>query len=84
MYPQLTPHNHRGIKYGATQQLSPAEDTSPDIDNSGVKIIQAIIGALLYYARSVKNKVLLALSVIGDHQASSTEDTSDAIKQLLN
>ena len=77
-HPQLTPHKHREIK-----QLIPVDDTSPDTNAMGVKRIQAIIGELLYYARNVDNNVLVALSAIGDQQAASTEDTTDAIKQLL-
>ena len=82
-HPQLTPHKHRKIKYGSKQQLSPADDTSPDINAAGVKWIQAIIGALLYYTRTINNKLLVALSAIGAQQASATEATDDSIKQLL-
>ena len=83
-YLQLTPYKHRGIKYGSTQQLIPAKDTRPDIDASGVNTIQSIIGALLYYAQAVNNKLLVALSSIGSHQASVTEDNANSIKQLLD
>ena len=64
-HPQLTQYKNQEIKYGVKHQLSPAEDTRPALDSAGVKIIQTIIGALLYYARSVKNKILVALSAIG-------------------
>ena len=80
-YPQLTPHKHHGIKYGAKQELSPADYTSPTIDSAGIKNIQAIIGALLYYARAVNNKLLVYLSAIDDQHAASTEDTADATKK---
>ena len=40
MNPQLTPHKHQEIRYGSTQKLIPAEDTSTALDTSGVKIIQ--------------------------------------------
>ena len=45
--------------------MSPEEDTSPVLDPGGIKRIQAIIGALLYYARAVDNKLLVALSTLG-------------------
>ena len=51
--PQLTPHKHREIKYGGKQKISPADDTSPDLDVVGVKIIQEIVGALLYYVHTM-------------------------------
>ena len=83
MHPQLTLHKHHQIKYGAKQQLSPADDTSPAINAAGFKSIHAIIGALLYYALTVDNKLLVSLSDIGAQQAAATKDTSDTIKQLL-
>ena len=81
---QLTPHRHREIKYGATHKLIPAEDNIPALDAAGVKRIQAIIGALLYYAQAVDNKILVVLSVIGSKQAAATEDTYTSTKQLLD
>ena len=46
--------------------------------------VQAIVEALLYYARAVDNKLLVALSELGQQQASATEATNDAIDQLLD
>ena len=60
------------------------DHTSPDLDSAGVKRIQEIIEALLYYARAVDNKLFVALSTIGYQQAAATEDTYDAIKQVLD
>ena len=60
--------------------MTPALISTP----KGEKRIQEIIGALLYYARAFHNKLLLALSAIGDQQAAATEDTSDTIKQILD
>ena len=84
MHPQLNPHKHLQIKYGAKQQLRPEDDTSLSIDTTGVKNIQAIIGALLYYAHAVDNKLIVSLSAIGAQQASATESTVDAINQLID
>ena len=83
-HPQLNPHKHRKIKYGTKQQLSPEEDTIPDINAVGVKRVQSIIGDLLYYACSVDNKLLVALSAIGPQKASATESTAADIKQILD
>ena len=84
MHPQLTPYSHCEIKYGDKQQLSSAEDTRSALDTAMVKTIQEIIGALLYYARTFNNKLLVAISAIGAQQASAIKETSDAIKQLLD
>ena len=50
MHLQLNPHTHQEIKYGATEQLNPKEDISPDLDAARLKRIPEIIGALLYYS----------------------------------
>ena len=42
------------------------------------------MGDLLYYARAVDKKLLVALSTIGGQQAAATEKKNEAINQLLN
>ena len=41
------------------------------------------MGDLLYVGMSVHNKLIVALSIIGDQQAASTEDTAAEIEHLL-
>ena len=82
--PQFSPHKHRPIDYGATQQLVQPTDTSQPLNEKGIKRIQGIVGALIYVGREVNNKLLLALSAIGAHQSAATEDTAAAIEQLLD
>jgi hypothetical protein len=82
--PQHSPHQHRDIVYGAKEQLVPDNDTSPLLNNAGVKRIQGIAGSLLYYARAVDNKLLVALSAISSQQAKATEATAKAANQLLD
>ena len=60
------------------------EDTSPPLDKAGIKRIQAIVGALLFYGRAVDNKLLVTLNSIGTHQASGTETTNKAVNQMLD
>ena len=50
----------------------------------GVLWVQRIVGALLYYARSVNNKLILYLSEKGAWQASSTEKTLKVINHILD
>ena len=82
--PQLSPHKHREVIYGAKEQLTPEDDTTPPLDSQGTKRVQGIVGALLYYARAVDNKLLVGLSAIGSHQAAATQRTNDAINQILD
>ena len=60
------------------------EDTSPKINNEGIKLVHYIVGALLYYYRAVQNRLLVVLSAIGSQQASATEQTAVAIDQILD
>ena len=46
--PQLSPHKHRPIYYGATQQLVQPTYTSKPLNEKGIKRIQVIVGALHY------------------------------------
>ena len=61
-----------------------ATDTSPPLNEKGIKRIQGIVGALIYVGRAVNNKLLVALSTIGAKQAAATEDKSSEIEQLLD
>ena len=54
--PQLSPHKHRKITYGAKEQHTHVARPSPKLDPKGVKRIQEIVGALLFYGRAVDNK----------------------------
>ena len=62
--PQLSPHKHHKVIYGAKEKLAPEDDTTPPLDSQGTKHFQGILGDLLYYARAVDNKLLVGLSAI--------------------
>ncbi len=62
---QLAPHKNRPIVYGAKQQSAAPNDSIPTLNGAGILRIQRIMGALLYYARTVNNKLLIVLSTIG-------------------
>ena len=59
-------------------------DTSPILNEKGIKRIQGIVGDLLYVGRAVNNKIIVVLSAIGAQQAAGTKDTSAEIEQLLD
>ena len=82
--PHLPPHKHIDIYYGFKVQYVAEADSIPPLDALGIKRFQRIVGAILYYARAVDNKLLLDLSAIGAHHNSTTKLTSAATDQLLN
>jgi hypothetical protein len=82
--PRLSPYKCQPITYGAKSQLTPDADTSELLDDNRKHRIQEIVGSLLYYARAVDNKLLVALSAIAARQASATVATEQAVHLLLD
>ena len=73
------PQKHREVIYGAKEKLFPENNTTPPLDSQGTKRVQGIVGALLYYAQAVDNKLLVGISTIRSQQASATQCTNEAI-----
>ena len=63
--PQHFPYKHASIIYGAKVQYVAGLVSSPALDKDSITHVQAIVGALLYYARAMDNKLLVALSKLG-------------------
>jgi len=80
----LSPYKCLPISYGAKAQLTPEADSSELLDEHIKRRIQEIVGLLLYYARVVDNKLLVALSAIADCQAYATTATEQAVHLLLD
>ena len=70
--------------YGAKAQLALEDDTTPPLESQGKKRVQGIVGALLYYAQAVDNKLLVGLSDIGSQQAAATQRKNEAIIQIMD
>ena len=60
------------------------EDTIPPLDESGIKRIKSIVGAVPFYGIAVNNKLLVTLNKIGTHQAAATESTNEDFNQMLD
>ena len=82
--PQLSPHKHRKIVYGAKEQHTHRAPPSPKLDEKGVKRVQEVVGALLFYGRAVDNKLLVVINAIGIQQATATKATNKAVDTLLD
>ena len=63
--------------------VKPTQISKP-LNEKGIKRIQGIVGDLIYVGRAVNNKLLVALSAIGSQQAAATDETAEAIEQLLD
>jgi hypothetical protein len=82
--PRLSPYTCLPISYGTKTQFSPDDDISALLDDARKHCIQEIIRSLLYYARAVDNKLLIALSAIAAKQSKATVATEQAVHHLLD
>ena len=82
--PQNCPYQPQEKKYGKAVQDPIPEDTSSGLEEKEIKVIQRVVGSILWYARSVDMTVLMALSTIASQQSKATENTWNAVKQLLD
>jgi hypothetical protein len=64
--------------------ITPDPDALELLDANRKRCVQEIMGSLLYYARVVNNKLLVALSAIAASQAKATVTTEQAVNLLLN
>jgi hypothetical protein len=82
--PQLLPFIAKPIAYGQETQLTPEEDTSATLLPKRLLRVQKIIGSLLYYARAVDNKLLVALNAIAACQSKATIRMEQLVHTLLD
>lgn len=82
--PEHSPHDWTKPQYGAKIQMTKAPDTSPHLDDKGIKRIREIVGVFLYYARAVDNTMLVALGSLAAAQSKGTQATAEACTRLLN
>ena len=81
---QHSPYRAPPKKYGAAAQDPIDEDTTKKLDDAGIKLIQQIVGAALYYGRAVDNTILTGLSALASDQTEATETTAERATQLLD
>jgi hypothetical protein len=82
--PQQSPFTATPIAYGQKTQYTPDKDTLAPLSPECIKRIKKIILSLLYYARAVDNKLLVALDAIRARQAKATIHTEQLVETLLN
>jgi len=73
--PEYSPHEHYPVKFTkkGERQLTNIPDATTLIDKKETKNIQSIVGALLYYGRSIDNTILPALNDIFMFQSKPKE-----------
>ena len=78
--PQDQPHPHVKPKYGAKVQYTKNAYYSPLLNKHDKKIIQEVVGKLLYYARTVDFTMLTALGLIAVQQDAPTQNKMVKVK----
>ena len=78
--PQHSPYRAPPKIYGAEVQDTIPDNETAKIDEKRVKVVQQVVGGVLYYGRAVDNTVLPGLSSISSEQASATEATEKKVK----
>jgi hypothetical protein len=82
--PQLSSYKCLPITYSSKSHITPDPDSLGLLDASHKCRVQEILGSLLYYARAVDNKLLVALSAISARQAKATITTEHTVDLLLD
>jgi hypothetical protein len=83
-HPHHAPFPARTPQYGSKVQLTPHQDTSPALTPAGKKQIHHAVGSLLYYGRAIYPTILTAITILASQQATTTEDMSRKLLQLIN
>ena len=81
--PQISSLKHHEIQYGTKYHMTPSSYNTHLLNDTGIKLIQGIIGSLLYYGSAVKNKPLVGLSSIFSQKYAATKLTNTTANQLL-
>jgi hypothetical protein len=82
--PQHEPHQHAIPTYGTTIQYATPADMPSPLSKEEKKIIQQVVGTLLYYGQAVNATILVALSSLASAQAMPTKETMQQTRHLLN
>ena len=73
--PQHAPHKWTEPVYGKTRQYTIEKDTDPLLHMDETKIVQQIMGNLLYYARAIESPMLPTLNEIQRRNTVPTQNT---------
>ena len=82
--PQHAPHRWSVPAYIKIIQMAPDPDESDLLDKNSTKIIQSIVGTMIYYARSVDPTMLRSINEILRVQSRPTRDIEEKARMLLD
>ena len=81
---QDQPHPHINPNYGQKLQYTKEEYASPPLTAAKNKLVQEVIGVLLYYGRATDSTMLTVLDTIATQQYAPTKNTMRNVHQFLD
>ena len=71
-------------KFGKASQEPMPEDTSPLVNEERRRLVQQVVGSILYYGKGPDLTTLVALSTLASEQSKATEKTVGNMEWLLD
>ena len=81
---EYSPHTCFPIQYGKSIQYADPLNTAEYLSDKETNLVQQVCGTFLYYAISIDNTILPALSDISSKQYKATTNTAKQVDKLLN
>ncbi len=80
---QTCPYSPKPKTFGTEAQAPLSHNTSPHLNAKGIKHVEWIVGSILYHARAVDMKVLMALSSISVKQMHAMEKNNGTMHPII-
>ena len=81
---RYSPYPVEPRKFGKASQEPMPEDTSPLVDEKKKRLVQQVVGSILYYGKGPDLTTLVALSTLASEQSKATEKTVSNMEWLLD
>ena len=65
-------------------QYAPVEETTEQLSDAEIKLLQEVVGVFLYYARALDNTMLVSTNNLASAQTKGTSKTLEAREHLLD
>ena len=82
--PQHSPYPVQPRKYGQAAQEPMPEDDTPPASKEEQRLVQQVVGSIIYYANGVNLTALSGLSTLASEQAKATGQTVKNVGQMLD
>ena len=81
---EYSPHTYTPIQYVQTIQYADLLDKAEYLSDKGTNLVKQVCGTFLYYAISIDNAILPALSNISSEKPKATTNPAKQVANILN